>query len=108
MIKREMKTLPVPIIHLNGTGQSLLAELREAADALKVAQEALKNITVHSRDFYVRPDFKEAFEAYYSAAAERTLALENMYEELAGIYGAILSNKSVAEFEKQILTEEPS
>ena len=102
MIKREMKTLPVPVHHMNGTGkESLQRELREAADSIQAAQKTLREMTVHSRDFYVRPDFKEAFEAYWDAQANRTLALENMYEELASIYNAIEYNNSEAVFEVQ-------
>ena len=102
MIKREMKTLPVPVHHMNGTGkESLQRELLEAAAAVRAAQKTLREMTVHSRDFYVRPDFKEAFEAYYAAAAARTLALENMHEELASIFNAIEYNHSEAVFEVQ-------
>ena len=107
MIKQEMKTLPAPIAHMNGTGgQALQKEIREAADAVAMAQKALRNMTVHSRDFYVRPDFKEAFEAYYAAAADRALALENMYNELVGIYNAISYGRSEAEFDKETYTED--
>lgn len=52
---------PLPTIHLNGTSKEELGrEAREALKALYALRDALKDVTVHPRDFYTQPDGAEA------------------------------------------------
>jgi hypothetical protein len=78
----------IPTVHLNGTSRAyLLAELEAAQDALRVAEEALRQVTVHGRDYYVQgPD------AYRVARREmdaRLDALRGVQRDLEALWSGI-------------------
>ena len=78
----------IPSVHLNGTGKAnLLAELETAHEALAVALLALRQVTVHGRDYYVQGP-----NAYAQARHEmdaRLAAISAVQEDLLAIHVAI-------------------
>jgi len=78
----------VPTVHSNGTGRrSLLEELTEAHTAVQAAMTALRQVTVHGRDYYVQGP-----NAYAQAREEmdrRQVALAQVADELYEMYQAI-------------------
>jgi hypothetical protein len=71
----------IPTVHLNGTGKkNLLAELEVAYAAMDSAIDALRQVTVHGRDYYVQGEH-----AYGQARTEmdvRLAALAKVREEM--------------------------
>ena len=60
-------TVPMPTIHMNGTGRErLVSGYTDAWRAMKKARETLANVEFHARDYYVQGD-----EAYQKARAQR-------------------------------------
>ena len=54
---REGVYMMIPTIHLNGTSRdALLSELESAHAAIGAAIGALRQVTVHGRDYYVQSD----------------------------------------------------
>lgn len=80
----------IPTVHLNGTGkENLLGEIRAAVEALELADKAVRQITVHGRDYYVQSP-----EAYRTAREEmdaRLVALGTVRDELVEMWRAIQS-----------------
>ena len=78
----------IPSVHLNGTSQkNLLAELETAYSAVNAANDALRQVTVHGRDYYVQGDH-----AYPQARHEmdaRLGALEQVMSDLLVMHQAI-------------------
>jgi hypothetical protein len=78
----------IPTIHLNGTGkQNLLNELETAVGALTVAGAALRQVTVHGRDYYPQGDH-----AYAQARHEmdqRLNALQSVVNDLMEMHVSI-------------------
>lgn len=73
-----------PRVHLNGTGKNaLVAEAQTAIVALTDAQEALRNMTVHMRDYYPLENGQAAFTEQREARSRRITTLEFMLTELA-------------------------
>jgi len=60
-----------PTLHLNGSGGEALARaLRDAAEALCVAERAVREVAPNGRDYYVRgPEAPSAADAAYHALA---------------------------------------
>lgn len=74
-----------PIIHLNGTGKETLeAEYETAWRAVKAARDAVGNITVHGRDYYVSDDPK-ALQKAQEARADMWRRLYTMADELQSV-----------------------
>ena len=75
----------IPTIHLNGTSATwLLEELADASTALGTAIDALRQVTVHGRDYYPQGDH-----AYPQARAEhdaRLNALTAVQQDLQAMY----------------------
>jgi hypothetical protein len=70
-----------PTIHLNGTGaDTLLAEYERALDALDDAYEAVSQITVHARDYYVQGN--DAFRHAHDEQTARLRALDLVRYEI--------------------------
>lgn len=79
----------LPSIHLNGTSaDQLCRELNEAHGALLQARHALADMTVHSRDHYVKAD-KESFNKARSEHEARFAAIDKIIAELGEIYVGI-------------------
>lgn len=78
----------IPSVHLNGTGKvNLLSELEEAHNALLVADQKLRQVTVHGRDYYVQGPA-----AYTQARTEmdaRLAALETLMHDVREMHLAI-------------------
>jgi hypothetical protein len=79
----------IPTVHLNGTSQqSLMSELETAHGAIVAAIAALRQVTVHGRDYYVQA----APDAYTQARHEmdaRLVALETIQDELMEMHVGI-------------------
>jgi hypothetical protein len=81
-------TLVVPTIHLNGTGKkALLSEYVAAMNALHLAIDALHNVTVHGRDYYVQDE--NAIFVAMEQRREQFAKLESVRSELEAIAIAI-------------------
>jgi hypothetical protein len=82
-----------PRIHSNGTdGKVLLAEYLEAIDALTVALDAVKSVTVHGRDYYVitpPPMGNDPASVAYGEHRQRVSDLERVKAELTAIAASI-------------------
>lgn len=78
----------IPTVHMNGTaGKDLQAELQTAHEALQQAIDALRQVTVHGRDYYVQGP-----SAYAQARHEmdaRVTALGDVLAELQTMYQAV-------------------
>jgi hypothetical protein len=78
----------IPTVHLNGTSKgNLLAELDTAVAALNGAYDALRQVTVHGRDYYVQGDA-----AYPQARTEmdrRLVKLAEVQAELIEMRAAV-------------------
>jgi hypothetical protein len=80
-----MKTteLQIPVVHLNGTGKTaLLKEVGEAIKAVEVAMDKVNNMTIHARDYYVKPNHETAFNEASSQATMRYRKLDAVLAEL--------------------------
>lgn len=80
----------IPTVHLNGTGKkNLLDELEVAYAKIGEALDALRQVTVHGRDYYVQGPH-----AYGQARTEmdaRLTALETVRKDVLDMHGAILA-----------------
>jgi len=78
----------IPTVHLNGTGKGhLLGELEAAHRAIGGAIDALAQVTVHGRDYYVQGD-----QAYRQARTEmdrRLAALRAVQDDVLTMHTAI-------------------
>lgn len=75
---------PLPTIHLNGTStQELGREATAALTALYALREALKDVTVHARDFYIQPDGSDKLKAAQNGRHRSFEALAAIEEHLA-------------------------
>lgn len=78
----------IPSVHLNGTGKAnLLSELEEAHNALLVADQKLRQVTVHGRDYYVQGP-----SAYAQAREEmdrRILALDQIMRDMRALHAGV-------------------
>lgn len=78
----------IPTIHLNGTSKAnLLDEIEAAYVAIEAAISALRQVTVHGRDYYVQGP-----NAYPQARDEMDKRLASLYtvqQELQSMYEAI-------------------
>jgi hypothetical protein len=78
----------IPTVHLNGTGKkNLLEELEIAHGAVNTAIDALRQVTVHGRDYYVQGEH-----AYGQARTEmdaRLAALAAVQDDLLNLHVAI-------------------
>ena len=78
----------IPTVHLNGTGaRNLLEELEAAYAAVGTAIDALRQVTVHGRDYYVQGPH-----AYGQARTEmdaRLDALRVVQDELLAMHIAV-------------------
>ena len=82
-------TVTLPVIHINGTSaKTLKDEILVAADAIREARKALENMTVHSRDHYVKHD-KQSFEFARNEHIARLKALDTIREELSELWDGI-------------------
>lgn len=77
-------THPVsPIVHMNGTGKSLLTEVDDAYTKVDEALESVKKMTVHSRDFYVLGDnWESVFKVFWDQTTNRIEKLEELRSDL--------------------------
>jgi len=65
-----------PVINLNGSSaQTLVEEYKAAYTAIRVAYEAVQQVTVHGRDFQTAPEG-----TYEKARAEQTARLTKLQE----------------------------
>lgn len=94
----ELAALAKPTCHLNGTnGKTLFKEYKTAMHAVQNAMEALTEVTVHGRDYYVQ----EAGSLYGPLAKAqeemrtRYAALEGVHEELIAIAANIMEQVGV-------------
>jgi hypothetical protein len=84
--------MQVPTIHLNGTSRSeLLREAQAAHAAVEAAINAVRDMTVHGRDYYVQPRAGLA-SPYTIAVHEHEQRLQRLFElqnELVDYYAAL-------------------
>ena len=79
-----------PTIHLNGTSASTLQdEIMKAHWKLKAARDAVADMTVHSRDYYVKAD-PNAFMQACDEHRARMLALDKIVNDLSDMYQRIV------------------
>ena len=82
--------LPLPDIHLNGSGQNnLLGQMVDAVNALKLAADAMREAYPHMRDYYTLDPaiHSEAFKQHQ----DRISRIESLIEEYESIAVAIAS-----------------
>lgn len=80
-----------PIIHSNGTGRkALIREAREAKKALGKAREALQNMTIHGRDFYVSSDYPVNYNQAVAEHFERIDSISEIISDLSNYQAKIL------------------
>ena len=83
-----------PTIHLNGTGyDALKREVDEAITAVREAMDIVNNMTVHSRDYYIRKDSDSAWYQAVEQSRERNIALNKLYCELIEYRVGIVKQK---------------
>ena len=76
----------LPSIHMNGTSaDTLCEEIRKACSNLQVARMSIAEMTVHSRDHYVKHD-KESFKFAQAEHVARLQKLDDIHNELIAIY----------------------
>jgi hypothetical protein len=79
--------IPLPLVHLNGTGrETLTTEYSEARAAIYTARRALAAVTCNARDYYPLGDG-----AYNLARSARTTALQYL-DHVAGYLEAHLEH----------------
>lgn len=77
--------MKVPTIHLNGTSGAVLREEYHAAwQACHAAEQAVRAITVHGRDYYVQPG-NDAINAALSDHRAMLTKLHQVTGELAEV-----------------------
>ena len=78
-------TLVIPTVHMNGTGkETLLREYVNAMNAVEKAVEALAQVTVHGRDYYVQgPDWIHAAMLQRCNQFEKLRAVRDELEMIA-------------------------
>lgn len=82
--------IPVPAIHLNGTGAATLTrEYTYAIQAVRHAQLTCASVTVHGRDYYTCDRTGEALQAAIEHRASVLARLNDIQSELAGILRGI-------------------
>jgi hypothetical protein len=80
--------LTAPTLHLNGSGYTrLAAQYRHAADALRVALEALREMTPHDRDYYVQgadagPKARREHEARIARVSDVLREIEALHAQI--------------------------
>ena len=75
------KPLTIPRVHLNGTSQTELLDLRFAVvDALNEAGDAFAKASPNGRDYY--PDGPEAFESANKQHERRIDTLKSLIKEM--------------------------
>lgn len=75
----------IPTIHLNGTGKTtLLDELKVAHGAVTAAVDALRQVTVHGRDYY--PQGPDAYKQARHEMDERLRSMNDIAVELQAMY----------------------
>jgi hypothetical protein len=83
-----MSKLMIPTVHMNGTGkETLLREYVNAMNALDMAIDALRFITVHGRDYY--PQGNDAINDAMAQRASHFEKLEEVRFEIEAIAVAI-------------------
>lgn len=81
-----MSTVPMPTIHLNGTGrQRLLEGYTSAWQSLQASIETLAKVECHARDYYVHPD-PQAFD---KARAQRDQQFDDLRRIQQELYSVI-------------------
>lgn len=79
----EPHNLSLPSRHLNGTGfNRLFEEAEEAYQALLKATQALEDMTINMRDFYVQEDGEQNFKRANEQHQARMDALASVRSEL--------------------------
>lgn len=80
----------VPTVHLNGTGsETLLEETAAALRAVGALDAALRQITVHGRDYY--PQGPVAYKQARYEMDRRIEAVGDLQRELLALYTGILT-----------------
>lgn len=77
-----------PTIHMNGTSpQALMAELEVAHGALAAAHDALRQVTVHGRDYY--PQGPNAYAQARHEMDARLEAIARVQQDVLALHAAI-------------------
>jgi hypothetical protein len=85
----------IPTIHSNGTGRSsLLGELEAAHSAVIAAVDALRQVTVHGRDYYVQPGGESAYRVARAEMDARLEALRQVGEDLLVMHRGVVEQGS--------------
>lgn len=72
-----------PTVHLNGTsGEALRREVTAVIDPLRQAVEAIKEMTIHGRDYYVQTNPDWNLHRAEEQARERFRRLNEVLDEL--------------------------
>lgn len=72
-----------PTVHLNGTsGEALRREVTAVIDPLRQAVEAIKEMTIHGRDYYIQNDSANNLQIAEEQARERFRKLNEVLDEL--------------------------
>jgi hypothetical protein len=87
------KSLTVPTVHLNGTGETGLVEpLRAAYAAIRDALGALNEAAPHGRDYYLTTG---AYERARDEHLDRVRRLESVGDELIALAREIQKQRAV-------------
>jgi hypothetical protein len=88
-----MKTLPLPpTVHSNGTdGETLQRETQAAYEAARALLEALRNMTVHGRDYY--PQGNDVINRATEIHRHRIARVEAMCDDLCATVIAIRTQR---------------
>ena len=82
------------IINMNGnTSESLQDELRKAADAVRAAEEAVRMLTVHGRNYQVNDDPTSDLKEDQEWKSDMLKKLESVEEDISGAYRNLLMQK---------------
>ena len=83
-MNKPTKTLLVPAVHLNGTGEkSLLDSIEKAHHAAREAYDALRETAPNGRDYYVYSP--EAYDRARTEYLDRMTAIDSVIQELEAL-----------------------
>jgi len=88
------RSIIAPVLHLNGSGYgNLSGDYEKAMQALSDAEEALRLMSPHSRDYYVYED-PNAFNRAFSEHVARRKKLEDLKDEIEALWADVLAQEN--------------
>jgi len=91
-MKNEKRDVVIPTVHLNGTGQEgLEKQVKAALTAVREAQDKLRAMMPHGRDYYVQAEGSTA--KARSDHYDRIVLVASVEEDLTAIYLGIVDQR---------------